>query len=432
MSANWSDPPGAARLMKLAELGVLGDNLSADTGESRRVCRLPRFPGWLFKEYRKPLTPSDADRLKKLIYLPSQMKPADLRLVNGHTAWPATQVVGSGGETLGALMPLAPASFNYQWTLRPGKVIDKPLEVDVLALSETAQRDKNLPAQSLTDRIAVCSSFAAIGGLFERHGLVYLDWSGANVFWSTTKHDAFVIDMDGCSIGPRKQIQTHSWEDPLVPMGAVAGNPSDRYRVALLAARCLTGLRGDPPETVAALQVLRRGCDDALRHVALELIRAIDSPDKDKRPTIASISLALDFARLASSTGAVPTASSGTAAGLGKGGAVGWKPITPRTTASRPAKPATPPPRTPPTASALLFPPGSGPGATTTASAARASSQASPASPGAAARQQTVRQQSTSPAKPKATPAQSGTVSGAIGLVVVALIILGIALLIFT
>ena len=105
--------------------------------------------------------------------------------------------------------------------------------MDVLALPETRQAQIGIPPQSLADRISVCASIAAVGALFERHNLVYLDWSYANVFWSLFDHSAYVIDLDGCS--------SAASTDPVLQLGGSAdawgenaSSESDRNRMALL------------------------------------------------------------------------------------------------------------------------------------------------------------------------------------------------------
>lgn len=436
MSVTWSEPPGSARHMLLAELGSLGENLGMDNGESRRVCHVPRFPGWLFKEYRKPLDASRAEQLGRLIHVPSQMKTADLRLVDRHTAWPATQVIGPGGDTVGVLMPLAPASFKYQWAIRPGRVKDTILDVDLLGLTEADQRDRNLPPQSLADRVAVCASLVSVGALFERHGLVYLDWSWANVFWSPSTHDAFVIDMDGCSIGPRKQIQSPNWDDPLVPMGEDAGNLSDRFRLALLTARLLTGTRNGQ-DTEAGLRELRANSD--VRPVVRLLEQAINATDAKQRPTLVNLSVALKEVRLASANGSASSASSGRMTvgfnGSGKGGVSKWKDL-PGTSAAGPVKttpvpkPAPASPRSPMASASPGRPTASVTSAFSSAMPTAGMPAFTPASSQASAR--TATRQRYTPASPTSmtstAPAKSGGLGGAIAFLLISVIILSVVL----
>ena len=295
MSGAWSRPP-VGRVVPQAELGALGKNLGENNGESRRVCRLEKHPNWIFKEYPKPVPLVGIKRLDQLIKLPQQMSAADKDLVDGHTSWPASRVIDPQQKTIGVLMPLAPPTYSADRQLPSGRSESRVLEVDVLALTEDRQKASKLPPQSLADRISVCASIAAVAALFERHSLVYLDWSYANIFWSLSDHTAYVIDLDGCSFGPRPQIQTHNWADPQVPLGQQAGNASDRYRVALLIARCLTGLRGTVADTRTGLFALRMR-QGGISEIAGVLVRALKDGSAAERPSLNEISAALEAAK---------------------------------------------------------------------------------------------------------------------------------------
>ena len=300
------------------ELGPFGDNLGQQNGESRRVCLLPNRPGWLYKEYWAPLPDDQAQRLLRLVRLPSQMGPSDMALVGKHVSWPISRVVNGAGDTVGVILPKAADSYDYEWKLPSGKTKRGPLQVDVLALSEEQQARKNLPAQTLVNRISVCASIAAVGSLFERHGLVYLDWCYANAFWSVQDHSAYVIDMDGCSFGPRAQIKQPGWEDPLVPFGA-AGNECDRYRIALLTARCLTGERAEAAKVRSVLSSLRLHSESVEQAIDL-LLQALTAERKQDRPSVERISTALNHA-----------AGFAWAPRSDAGGVRNWKPIASKT-----------------------------------------------------------------------------------------------------
>ena len=275
MARAWSQSP-FNRVVQHAELGMLGEYLGQHNGDSRRVCRLLKYPDWIYKEYRTEVSPDGAKQLDRLIRLPEQMKPADKALVDAHTSWPVARVVNTQQATIGVLMPLAPDAFRTAWQLPSGRIRHGWLAVDVLALTEDRQTQIKLSPQPLYSRMSICTSIAAVGALLERSDLVYLDWSYANVFWSMLDHSAYVIDLDGCSFGPRLQIESPNWADPLVPRRLNAGNESDRYRVALLVARCLTGIRSDVAEVREALDGLRwRG--ETISRVARLLIQALNA-----------------------------------------------------------------------------------------------------------------------------------------------------------
>lgn len=366
MSGVWSRVP-FDRIVRQADLGGPGKNLSENNGEARRVCLLEKYPGWIFKEYLEPVPPAGVQRLDRLINLPEQMTPAERALVDGHTSWPASRVINARQETVGVVLPLAPPSYSTERELAGGRRERKILEIDVLALTEDQQRARKLPPQALADRVSVCASIAAVAELFERHGLVYLDWSYANIFWSLDDHTAYVIDMDGCSFGPRPQIQTRNWEDPRVPLGMPAGHDSDRYRVALLIARCLTGLRGSLADTRSGLFALRASQGVASDLAGL-LVRALKDGSAAERPAISEISKAL---RAAMGTGRSPGSGTASVPLTAVGGVTRWKPVgdgtrgntsrkvgarippvPPVTTAPRPRKPVFTPSNTSTTSSA--------------------------------------------------------------------------------
>lgn len=301
-------------VVSVSELGTLGDNLGKNNGESRRVCLVPKFPAWIYKEYSAELRSADVQRLDRLIGLPASMAKPDRDLARSHASWPASRVVDGQGS-VGVLIPLAPDSFKADLETRPGRTKSKMLEVDLLAQPEDQQVRLKLPGQSLGDRISVCASIARVGALLERSGLVYLDWSYANVFWCWRDHSAFLIDMDGCSFGCRPQIQTPNWADPLVPLGRKAGNETDRYRLALLIARCLTAERGDPLKARTALNDLRMHSESVEKAVEV-LIRALSAKIAAERPSMADMSAALDVAD------GLPALSKS-----GAGGVTHWKPV---------------------------------------------------------------------------------------------------------
>lgn len=315
-------------VISLAGLGTLGGNLSSGNGECSRVCQVPEFPGWVYKEYRAPLSLADVRRLDRLIGLPAGMVQADSALAASHASWPASRVV-SGQRSVGVLIPLAPGSYQADLETRPGKKVRKMLEVDMLALPESRQEKLGLPPQSLANRLAVCASIARVGALFERHGLAYLDWSYANVFWRSNDHCAYVIDMDGCSFGPRAQIESPNWDDPLVPRGSLAGNETDRYRLALLIGRCLTSERADAVTVRTALNGMRLHSEQVERVVEL-LISALSAATVAERPSLESVCAALGMAT---------RGSGGTRGTGGTGGVTGWHPVrrpAPTATGARP------------------------------------------------------------------------------------------------
>jgi hypothetical protein len=304
MARAWSQSP-FNRVTMLAKLGALGEHLSEYNGDSRRVCTLQKYPNWVYKEYRSRLSTDGVQQLDRLIQLPKQMTASEKALVDAHTSWPAARVVDAREVTTGVLMPLAPEIFRTTWQLPSGRERRDWLAVDVLALTEDRQIQIKLSPQSLPKRIRICASIAAVGALLERSGLVYLDWSYANVFWSIRNHSAYVIDLDSCSFGPRPQIESPNWADPLVPLGLDADSESDRYRMALLVARCLTGIRADTAELRSALNHLGSH-GGAIGQVAHLLMETLNARRLSERPSISELSDALEAAEAAAAVSVRP------------------------------------------------------------------------------------------------------------------------------
>jgi hypothetical protein len=333
MTGAWSRSP-VGRVVPLTDLGALGPTLGVHHAESRRIRRLQKYPDWIFKEYPTPIPPAGVMRLDRLIQLPKQMTAADRTLADEHTSWPVSRVLDDQQKIIGVLMPLAPPAYSSHRQLPSGRSESRVLEVDVLALTKARQSLLKLPPQSLADRISVCASIAAVGALFERHGLVYLDWSYANIFWSLHDHSAYVIGLDGCSFGPRPQIQAPNWEDPQVPLGQSAGNESDRYRVALLIARCLTGLRANLTDTRSGLFALRM-YQGAVSEVAGLLVQALKGGNVAERPSIGDLNGALEAAKVEALRPGPDVSSSQSA----RDGVTSWKPVSGRTRGNSSAQP---------------------------------------------------------------------------------------------
>ena len=343
MTGAWSRPP-AGRVSRLSDLGELGDKISEGAGESLFVCTLRSHPGWLYKAYSgigKASAPANVSRLDRLIGLPGQMPAPDRAVVDARAAWPGARVVNPANQTTGVLLPMAPAAYKFEMTLPGGRSRRKYLEVDHLAQGEARQRQLGLPGQSLADRISVCASIAATAELLERHGLVYLDWSYANLFWRPADHSAYLIDLDGVSFGPRPQIHSPQWDDPHVPRGEMAGNSSDRYRVALLITSCLTGKRVYEAQARSELSELRKR-SAGIEDLAVLLLRALTA-DAASRPAIAKMKAALDAVDSARRAGRGPATGNGATATAARGGVAGWTEV--RRTGAATASPFWTPPR---------------------------------------------------------------------------------------
>ena len=272
MTAYWADSP-FPRLLRPDEIDISGDSLGSG-GESSGVHRLaPPRQEWVFKRYTKPVPSAP---LAGLIAHPQNFSPQDITTINRHTAWPVARVEERPGQSIGVIMPAAPEPYWATVQLPSGRSRRQLLELDQLARATSRQKSLGLPGQELPDRLAACASFTTTAALFEQAGLVYLDWSFANVLWSTADHSTYVIDVDGATFGPRQQIGSHMFDDPLVPMRASAGVEVDRYRVALLVAWCITGRSPDRQQMLNDIHLLSASNGPAAP-IAMLINRTLDA-----------------------------------------------------------------------------------------------------------------------------------------------------------
>lgn len=188
------------------------------------------------------------------------------------------------------------------------------LEIDWLAKPSSKYGPRGLPVPTFTERLRVCQDIVAVAEFLERNGLVYGDWSYANAFWSIHDHRAYVIDLDGCSFGPRQRVASPNWEDPLTPPGVNTDTYSDRYGVALLVARCLTGER-DRQLALDAFRKVTATARPGLNTVVWDMVNA---NSRVHRPPVAAL---LDELQRSMALGIVGMNGTGSVPGSG---VVGW------------------------------------------------------------------------------------------------------------
>ncbi|MEV4132237.1 hypothetical protein AB0J72_08740 [Dactylosporangium sp. NPDC049742] len=251
-------------------------------GQSEGVWRIPARPGLLFKRYTWDAAAAlDIAAMDRLIAQPAALPDAaDRALVAQATAWPVSRVT-DGDRTVGVVMPEAPDDLLVSWKSTNSKTASirrERLPIDWLAKPNDYLVKRGVPEQSAPDRTRFCVMLAQLAGLFERCGIVYADWSYANAFWHPTKRTVYLIDIDGSSYGPRPHVNTANFEDPLTPMPQPVDTYVDRYRVALLIARVLTGTR-EPPDVTAALAGLGGDVPDTL-------LQMLTAPTRQGRPSL--------------------------------------------------------------------------------------------------------------------------------------------------
>ncbi|MEW2631151.1 hypothetical protein AB0903_05710 [Streptomyces sp. NPDC048389] len=273
----WSDSPFRSRV----EIGDVpqGTVIARDNGESRLVYEIAGHPGWLAKIYKQPVGAARASDLQRLVYLPTGMSQDDQALVDRSLCWPTTRVY-DGRDLVGVVMAKAPDPFYARLKAPSGLRDAAPLELDWLALPREKCEAAGLRPPDTGVRTRAVRELLTAGALFARHDLVYADWSYRNTLWDHRTGRVFVIDMDSCGIGTRDWVESYGWQDPLFPDRSRRLTVySDRYKLAVMAVRCLTAVRQDPLAAHREL-VATTGSDaftDALGE-ALKATRETDRP----------------------------------------------------------------------------------------------------------------------------------------------------------
>jgi len=281
---DWALP----RTVSLSDLGPLAAPISEHNGQAIAVTPLTNHPGWLAKLYRPGQHPEDAHQLDLLISAPDTLSEADRTALYAGTCWPAARIHEPGNPVVGCVIPMAPGQYRSE--LRRGAFSEhRFVEIDWLAKSDESIRGVGLPTPGFAGRLAACRRLTELAGILESLGLVYSDWSFSNAFWSPDRHSVYLIDVDGCQ--PKKMPDVHqpNWADPLTPPGTDADKYTDRYRIGLLVAKCLTGQRDAHAfHTVAACRWQNQ---PAVSEVLLDMLIATD---REQRPSAAQLSQALD------------------------------------------------------------------------------------------------------------------------------------------
>ncbi|MFJ3301680.1 hypothetical protein ACIPSA_00915 [Streptomyces sp. NPDC086549] len=270
----------------LTALGVLGEQIATNNGQSSEVTRLTGYaagPDLLFKRYKAALDSTDARRLDRLVAFGRSDAAAGRptrEVLLSRTSWPVARVTNHTTATVGCLIPLAPDTFRspsggYR-------------EIDTLARPDRRLARGGIPPTP-EQRITACRSLVGIAAALEQRKLVYSDWNYANAFWSPADYSVHLIDMDGCAEDTGPDIHQPGWEDPLARQGAAADLYTDRYRVALLTARCLTGTRN----LAELLHTLTDPPPGVPRNAAELLLDMLWATDREARPRSSTLLAAL-------------------------------------------------------------------------------------------------------------------------------------------
>ncbi|MQS35933.1 hypothetical protein [Streptomyces katsurahamanus] len=279
----WSDSPFAT-VTEVSSVTAAGDRLG-EGFQSRSVERLTSHPGWVAKYYRDPLASPDVAALDRLMELPDAMSAGELETLDRSTAWPVSRLT-DGDRTVGVIMAEAPSGFYVPFNLRGGRSSEpRELQLDHLINDSDYLTRLGVRPPSRQRRHEITCGFLEVGVVLERYDVVYGDWSYRNALWDHGSGAVFLLDMDSCGIGTRPWIASPNWTDPAFPEGSELTAATDRYRMALLCLRCLTGTRGEPLDSFDVL-VRDWPSGDGLTHL---LHRALTTTDLTQRPRAAEL-----------------------------------------------------------------------------------------------------------------------------------------------
>ncbi|MFD4601513.1 hypothetical protein ACFWPQ_26200 [Streptomyces sp. NPDC058464] len=283
----WSDHPFPDDV-PLSSVELAGENLGGG-GQAHTVDRLADRPGWVAKLYKSPMAPAEAATLRRLVALPRSMTQADLGTLDRSAAWPVSRIT-DGDRTVGVVMAEAPSRFYVPFNLRGGRRSEpRELQLDHLVKDAAYLKAIGVHPPARQRRLEIACRFLELGAVLERHDVVYGDWSYRNALWDQDSDSVYLLDMDSCGIGTRSWIASPDWSDPAFPEGTPLTVPTDRYRMALLALRCITGARGEPLESLSRLE---RDWPASDTFPAL-LRQALDRGDLRNRPRTATLLKAL-------------------------------------------------------------------------------------------------------------------------------------------
>jgi hypothetical protein len=282
--------PAVLTIDDLGGVGGLGDPLSRDNGEARLIAPLIDHPAFLAKLYKTPRGEDDATRLDRLVLL-AEGSTSFAATLRSDTSWPVARIRSADHALTGCVIPRAPDRFRAG--VRAGTtLVERYLDVDLLAKPAEVLRRRGLPVPTAQDRLTAARHLARVGAAMERLDLVYSDWSYSNAFWNSQDWSVFLIDVDGCAFHAAANICQPNWEDPLTPRTDLADTYVDRYRVALLVARCLTARR----DRLQAARALTDGSVPASwsRATAEALLDVLLARQREYRPSLSTLQAVMD------------------------------------------------------------------------------------------------------------------------------------------
>jgi len=240
-----------------APLGSLDRGVRLGSGGQGEVFRVRNRPGEVLKLYFRQVT--NPDSLKALVDFPGSLDAADRQALLRQAAWPLGRVT-KHGQVVGFLMKEVPAQFVGHTTAGP-----KLRELQYLLYPRKPLWGDIAPLDT-NGRIEVAQAFVALLRILQENSMVIGDISMRNLLWSPGfPAQICMIDCDSPTRVGRRPVMPHSqtpdWTDPHMPRTG-PDLDTDRYKVALVVGRILTGtadvrpgrplsLRPDLPESIA-------------------------------------------------------------------------------------------------------------------------------------------------------------------------------------
>jgi len=222
-------------------LGLKLDNSLGRPGGQGTVYALHGFPGFVYKEYRNPITGAH-ESFDELILAGQDLAPM-LEQVGVSTVWPLLRC-GKGDVVDGYVMPRISDRFKID-IQAPRGVLEKDATLDHALLIGS---DKAFhPARQVTsiDRLRIVRLVGVFLDALHREDLVYGDLSLKNMMFARDPVSLLVMDLDGVHristplILVKDVLHTPDWNDPSAPGQLPRGFDLDRYRYALLVYRLL-------------------------------------------------------------------------------------------------------------------------------------------------------------------------------------------------
>lgn len=227
-------------MAKVETLPLLDPDTSFGVGGFGSLYTDPRNPTQCIKVLKSPLLGEDATALGRLVDVARWARPSVAHILKTRFAWPL-EIFGSESEVKGYVMPLAPASTNFELNTL-GRTQTKTLQAKFICDADywnSAAIRSQPPPLSVGDRIEIILDLYYSLQVLHQNGLVYGDISSNNIAIRVEDWPGvFLFDADSISTVSRRSASpliTPGWEtaDGLGPLEI------DRARFSLFVIRIL-------------------------------------------------------------------------------------------------------------------------------------------------------------------------------------------------